>query len=78
VAKAKVVVTDHARDSLDVEKKTLDGIADLVVLNVKTPREFAPYIGDCDALLNTYAGPITTDVMAQMPNCKIIARYGVG
>jgi D-3-phosphoglycerate dehydrogenase len=54
------------------------GIADLVVLNVKTPREFAPYIGDCDALLNTYAGPITTDVMAQMPNCKIIARYGVG
>jgi D-3-phosphoglycerate dehydrogenase len=78
VAKAKVVLTDHAWDSLDAEKKTLDGIADLVVLNVKTPREFAPYIGDCDALLNTYAGPITADVMAQMPKCKIIARYGIG
>ena len=33
---------------------------------------------DCDALLNTYAGPITADVMAQMPKCKIIARYGIG
>jgi D-3-phosphoglycerate dehydrogenase len=30
------------------------------------------------ALLNTYAGPITADVMARMPLCKIIARYGIG
>jgi D-3-phosphoglycerate dehydrogenase len=78
VAKAKVVITDHAWDAIEVEKKTLEGVAELVALNVKTPQEFAPYIGDCDALLNTYAGPITADVMAQMPKCKIIARYGIG
>ncbi len=78
MAKAKVVLTDYPWDSLDVEKKTLEGIADLVALNVKTPPEFASHIGDCDALLNTYAGPITADVMAQMPKCKIIARYGIG
>ncbi|MBO0752106.1 MAG: C-terminal binding protein [Bradyrhizobiaceae bacterium] len=78
MAKAKVVLTDYAWDSLDAEKKALDGLADLVVLNAKTPREFVPHIGDCDALLNTYAGPITADVMAQMPKCKIIARYGIG
>ncbi len=76
--KAKVVLTDYVWESLDVEKKTLDGLAELVALKTKTPDEFVPYIGDCDALLNTYAGPITAAVMARMPGCKIIARYGIG
>lgn len=79
VAKAKVVLSDDAWHSLEAEKKTLDGIADLVVLDATTARELAPHIGDCDALLlNTYAGAITADMIAQMPNCKIIARYGIG
>jgi D-3-phosphoglycerate dehydrogenase / 2-oxoglutarate reductase len=76
--KAKVVLTDYVWDSLDVERKTLEGLAELVALEAKSVEEFLPYIGDCDALLNTYTGPITADVMAQMPNCKIIARYGIG
>ena len=76
--KAKVVLTDYVWDSLDVEKKMLEGLAELVALKTKTPEEFLPHIRDCDALLNTYAGPITAEVMAQMPDCKIIARYGIG
>ncbi len=78
MAKAKVVLTDYVWESLDVEKKTLAGLAELVPLKTKTPEEFLPYAVDCDALLNTYAGPITADVMARMPACKIIARYGIG
>jgi D-3-phosphoglycerate dehydrogenase / 2-oxoglutarate reductase len=78
VAKAKVVITDYVWDSLDVEKETLGGLAELVALKTKTPDEFLPYAADCDALLNTYAGPITAEVMARMPACKIIARYGIG
>ena len=77
-AKAKVVLTDYVWESLEVEKKTLAGLADLVPLKTKTPDEFLAEARDCDALLNTYAGPITAEVMAQMPNCKIIARYGIG
>ncbi len=77
-AKAKVVLTDYVWDSLDVENTTLDGLAELIALKTKSPAEFLPYTGDCDALLNTYAGPITADVMARMPKCKIIARYGIG
>ena len=76
--KAKVVLTDYVWDSLDVEKKTLEGLADLVAMKVKTPDEFIAEAADCDALLNTYAGPITAEVMAKMPRCKIIARYGIG
>jgi D-3-phosphoglycerate dehydrogenase / 2-oxoglutarate reductase len=78
VAKAKVVLTDYVWQSLDVEKKTLEGLAELIPLKTKTPEEFLPYAADCDALLNTYAGPITADTMAKMPKCKIIARYGIG
>ena len=77
-AKAKVVLTDYVWESLEVEKETLAGLADLVALQTKTPDEFIAEAKDCDALLNTYAGPITAEVMAQMPQCKIIARYGIG
>ena len=78
MAKAKVVLTDYVWESLEVEKKTLEGLAELVALKVKTPAEFLSQAADCDALLNTYAGPITAADMAKMPKCKIIARYGIG
>lgn len=76
--KAKVVITDYVWESLDVEKKTLGDLAELVALKTKKPDEFLDAAKDCDALLNTYAGPITAEVMARMPKCKIIARYGIG
>lgn len=76
--KAKVVITDYVWESLDVERNLLDGLADLVPLKTKTPAEFVAEAADCDALLNTYAGPITADVMTRMPKCRIIARYGIG
>ncbi len=75
---AKVVITDYVWESLDVEHKTLDALARLVPMKTKKPEEFIAEAADCDALLNTYAGPITADVMAKMPKCRIIARYGIG
>jgi D-3-phosphoglycerate dehydrogenase / 2-oxoglutarate reductase len=77
-ARAKVVITDYVWESLDVEKKTLGALADIVPMKTKKPEEFIAEARDCDALLNTYAGPITEAVMAQMPKCRIIARYGIG
>ena len=76
--KAKVVLTDYVWESLDIEREILDGLADLTPLQVTDPEAFFPEAADCDALLNTYGGPITADVMAQMPRCRIIARYGIG
>ena len=78
MAKAKVVLTDYVWESLDVEKKILAGLGELVPLQTKKPEEFLAQAADCDALLNTYAGPITAEAMAKMPRCKIIARYGIG
>ena len=76
--KASVVLTDYVWESLDVEREILGGLADLVPLQVTDPAAFFPDAADCDALLNTYGGPITADVMARMPRCRIIARYGIG
>jgi len=76
--KAKVVITDYVWESLDVEKKTLGALADIVALKTKKPEEFLSEAADCDALLNTYAGPITAETMSKMPKCRIIARYGIG
>ncbi len=75
---AKVVLTDYVWESLDVERRTLEGLATLVPLQTKRPEEFLGEAADCDALLNTYAGPITAEAMARMPRCRIIARYGIG
>ena len=40
--KAKVVLTDYVWESLDVEKSTLAGLAELVPLQTKKPEEFLP------------------------------------
>ena len=77
-ALAKVVLTDYVWESLEVEKKTLAGLGELFPMQSKKPEEFLAEAADCDALLNTYAGPITAADMAKMPKCKIIARYGIG
>ena len=76
--KAKVVLTDYVWGSLDVEQKTLAGLAHLVALQTRTAEEFLPQAQDCDALLGSYSGPITAAVIARMPKCKIIAKYGIG
>src|SRR5262245_30503881 len=77
-AKAKVVLTDYVWESLDVERKILGDLAELTPMQTKKPDEFIGAAADCDALLNTYAGPITAEVMAKMAKCRIIARYGIG
>lgn len=77
-AKAKVVLTDYVWESLDVERNILGELGELVPMQTKKPEEFLAAAADCDALLNTYAGPITAADMAKMPKCKIIARYGIG
>lgn len=76
--KTKVVLTDYVWESVDVERKILGDGVDLVPLQTKKTEEFAAEAADCVALLNTYAGPITAELMATMPKCKIIARYGIG
>lgn len=75
---AKVVITDHIGAGNDIERGILAGLAELVVLDTAGPDGFLAAAADCDGLINLLAGPITSETMAAMPNCKIIARYGIG
>ncbi len=76
--KAKVVLTDYVWESLQVEKDILGDLGELFPFKAKTGDEFIAAAEDCDALMNTYAGPITAAHIARMPRCRIIARYGIG
>lgn len=74
----KVVLTDYVWESLHIEHDLLDDVANLATFKNASPDEFLTEAKDCDALLNTYSGPITAEVIAELPQCKIIARYGIG
>jgi D-3-phosphoglycerate dehydrogenase len=76
--RAKVVVTDYVWETLELERTVLEGLADVVPLRAWSVEALAAEAQDCDAVLNTYAGPITAEMMAHMPRCRIIARYGIG
>jgi D-3-phosphoglycerate dehydrogenase len=73
----KVVITDQVFPSIDTETRLLAGIGASLQAADGTPEDVARRGGDADALLNTYL-PITDDLLAQLPACKIVARYGIG
>lgn len=75
--KYKVVVSDQVFPTVDVERGLLTEIdAELIVASgdLEAVLEVA---ADADAVLNTYL-PWSRDAMAELENCKIIARYGIG
>jgi D-3-phosphoglycerate dehydrogenase / 2-oxoglutarate reductase len=74
----KVVITDYVWETVDIERQILRDVAEILPLKVRDVSGFLPQAADSDALLNTYVGPITAEVMAAMPKCMIIARYGIG
>ncbi len=78
VAKWKVVITDCNHLDVNEEKKVFDGIdAELVWAQAKTEEEAIRVCQGADGLRNQYA-PMSRRVLEELPNCKAIARYGVG
>jgi len=73
----KVVVTDQVFPSTDTEALLLAGIGGHLEVADGSPDGVARIGRDADALLNTYL-PISDDLLAQLPACKIVARYGIG
>jgi D-3-phosphoglycerate dehydrogenase len=78
MARFHVVVTDQVFPSIEIERELLlrEIDADLAVAD-GTPEGVAAVAGEADALLNTYM-PIAADLVARLPRCRIIARYGIG
>ena len=73
-----VAVSDSVFPNLDLSKDALAAVgAELRLAAEATPEAIMEVAADADGLLVTYA-KITGDMIAEMKNCKIIARFGIG
>src|ERR1700741_4233495 len=73
-----VAVADSVFPTLDPAREVLATIgADLQLAVQPTPEEILKIAAPADALLVTYA-KITADMIARMPRCRIISRFGIG
>lgn len=78
MSKLKVYITDYEYASLQEEEKEL-AKADLKLIpkQCRTENDVIKHCKDAAGLLNQYA-PITRKVIDELPNLKVVARYGVG
>lgn len=76
--KPRVLITDFAWPSLDIEEEVLEQVgATLVVAESGAEDELAKLAPDVDAILTCWK-QVTPDVLAAARNCRVVSRYGVG
>lgn len=77
--KYKVVVSDHDYPDLEVEKSILEPIgAEVIGAQCKSGgKALLKHVKDADGILQQYA-EIGEEVIKELDNCKVIARYGTG
>lgn len=74
----KVYVTDYEYVSFKEEEGEVNKIgAELIRVQSRTEEEVIANCKDADGLLNQYA-PISRNVIENLPNLKVVGRYGVG
>jgi len=74
----KVLVTDYAWPSLDVEREMLAEVgAELVAAETGDEEELIRLAPDCQAILTCWKR-VTPAVLDAAPGCLVVGRYGVG
>lgn len=76
----KVVVTDYEFAQLNFEESVFANSGldiEFVKAQCKTEEDVIKAAKDADAILNQYA-PLSTRVLSELKNLKVISRYGVG
>ncbi|MCX8116633.1 MAG: C-terminal binding protein [Desulfobacterota bacterium] len=78
MAPYKIVITDCDHGSIEEEREVFAPTgAQLTLAQVREEEDLIRVCHDADGLINQYA-LLTRRVLEQLPNCKVIARYGVG
>ena len=78
MSKFRVVITDHGFPNLKHEEDVIGAAGgELVVAQCKTAAEVIEAARDADALLVQWA-PVDASVIAELTQCKVIVRYGIG
>jgi D-3-phosphoglycerate dehydrogenase len=78
MSKLTVLVTDSSFANLDPERAVLEPTGCAIEhAQCKSASEVIERAADADVLMVQWA-PITADVIAALPRCKLIVRYGIG
>jgi len=76
--KPKIVITDYDYGDVRIETEILEAAgAEVIALQAKSQEDLFEAARDCFGMMNQYAR-IGAETIAQMQQCKVIARYGVG
>lgn len=73
-----VVITDCDHGSIEEEKNEINLVnAELTLLSGGTEKDLIRLCAQADGIINQYA-LLTRNVLENLPQCQVIARYGVG
>jgi D-3-phosphoglycerate dehydrogenase len=75
---ARVLITDHAGATADIEREVLAAVgAEVVVATSTDTGTLKRLAADADAIMTCFA-QVTSEVLSAAPHCKTVARSGVG
>src|SRR5262245_48560861 len=75
-----VILTDFGDPDWDLETQVLQASGldlNVIRLQAKAREQLIPQVASADTLIVQWAS-INSDVIAAMPHCKVISRYGIG
>lgn len=74
----KIVITDYEYPDIEREKQIAAAAGfELEGYHVTKPEDILRVAGDADAIINQYAD-LNREVIAQLKNCKVMIKYGIG
>lgn len=76
--RAKVVVCDFIAEPLDIERRILGELADVVALEAQSEAELAGKLEDADAIMLYHIARIGASTIRKLKRCRLIVRCGVG
>jgi D-3-phosphoglycerate dehydrogenase len=78
MARFKVLITDYAWPTLDIERRVLEAVeADLVVAETGDAEELVRLAPPVDAILTCWK-QVPPAALDASPGCLIVSRYGIG
>lgn len=75
---SKVIITDFIHDGLIPERKALDGIAEVLALNVQGEAALQGRIEDAAAIMIYHTTSLSRQTLERLRQCRLIVRCGAG
>jgi D-3-phosphoglycerate dehydrogenase/C-terminal binding protein len=76
--RAHVVVADFIVETLEHERRVLDGVAEPVALCARSEDDLVGRVEEADAMMLYHTMRLTERTIGRMKRCKLIVRCGVG